>query len=809
MKRLFGGARVVFTSLLFWTFLQSTPVFGATVTVLMQQNQTFSPATVNINVGDTVQWTNSSASLSHDTQDDGFSIWNSGLLSPGQTFSRQFSSAGSFAYHCNPHLPGMRGTVNVSAAANNPPVVTPSGSALNYVEDQGARSIDPTISVSDSDSATLVSATISFASGFVTSEDSLSFVNQSGVSMTSYDGSTGTLVLGGTISPANYQIALQQVKYVNSSQNPNTAARTIRFVVNDGQANSSAVTVTVNVQSVNDTPVVNGSGSTLNYTEGSSAVTVDSTITVTDADNASLASATISIATNFVQGQDVLSFTSQPGITGSYDSNTGIISLSGSTNKATYQTLFQSVKYQNTSSNPNISTRTVRFIASDGAASNAGFNKNISITAVNNTPSVVGTGGTLSYTEGDAAALLDTTVTVGDVDSPSLLSATVTIKTNFQAGADVLTFVNQNGIIGTYTNATGVLGLSGSATLANYQTALQSVRFQNTSNNPSTLQRAVEFKVNDGQATSSAYFRFINVTATNDPPALSGSGGTLAYTEKDGAVVLDGSVSAADPDSANLASATVSIVSNFAPAEDSLVFANQSGITGSFNTNTGVLTLTNSASVASYQTALRSVRYQNSSLNPNTATRMTVFSANDGALGSGTYVRNISVTNVNDAPVVTFSSPANGATVDAPTTISVSATASDVDGTVAQVEFFEGQNSLGVQTGPGPYSLTMNNVNAGAYVITGRATDNLGLIGTTMVTNFVRGAVSNPTRLAGGEFRLDLSGLTTTRTNVIEVSTDLRTWTVLTNFLPSGAAVSFTDSAATGQTIRYYRHSVK
>ncbi|MGH9669550.1 MAG: Ig-like domain-containing protein, partial [Terriglobales bacterium] len=371
----------------------------------------------------------------------------------------------------------------------------------------------------------------------------------------------------------------------------------------------------------------------------------------------------------------------------------------------------------------------------------------------------------------------------------------------------VLAFVNQNGITGTYTNSTGTLGLSGSASLANYQAALRSVSYQNTSNNPSTLQRAVEFKVNDGQASGSAYFSFVNVTATNDPPALSGSGGTLTFAEKDPATAVDAAIAVSDPDNVNLASATASITANFAPAEDSLVFANQNGITGSFNTNNGVLTLSGTTNVASYQTALRSVRYLNSSFNPSTATRTVSFIVNDGALNSAAVTRNITVISVNDPPVVTFTSPANGLTVDAPTTISISATATDVDGTVTQVEFLEGTNSLGVFTGP--YSVTMNNVNAGVYVITARATDNQAAIGIATVTNFVRGAVSSPRLSGGGSLQFDLTGLSTTKTNVIEVSTDLKVWTVLTNFLPNAGTMLFTDPASASQGIRYYRHSVK
>ena len=46
------------------------------------------------------------------------------------------------------------------------------------------------------------------------------------------------------------------MSYSNTSDTPNTAARTVSYVVNDGALNSSAVTSTINVTAVNDAPVV-------------------------------------------------------------------------------------------------------------------------------------------------------------------------------------------------------------------------------------------------------------------------------------------------------------------------------------------------------------------------------------------------------------------------------------------------------------------------------------------------------------------------------------------------------------------------
>ena len=81
----------------------------------------FSPATVNVSVGDTVTWTNNEpGAVPHTASSDTAGVFDSGNLGTGQSFSRTFTQAGTFAYHCNVH-PGMTGSVIVAAAAATTP----------------------------------------------------------------------------------------------------------------------------------------------------------------------------------------------------------------------------------------------------------------------------------------------------------------------------------------------------------------------------------------------------------------------------------------------------------------------------------------------------------------------------------------------------------------------------------------------------------------------------------------------------------------------------------------------------------------
>src|SRR5258708_21198646 len=91
---------------------------GASVTVTVGNNCFgFSPSTVTIHPGDTVQWTWSSSGHSSTSGSPGMpsGVWDSGILNQGSTFMHTFNTAGSFSYYCTPHgaCCGMVGTVTV------------------------------------------------------------------------------------------------------------------------------------------------------------------------------------------------------------------------------------------------------------------------------------------------------------------------------------------------------------------------------------------------------------------------------------------------------------------------------------------------------------------------------------------------------------------------------------------------------------------------------------------------------------------------------------------------------------------------
>ncbi|NJR38002.1 MAG: hypothetical protein HC781_03065 [Leptolyngbyaceae cyanobacterium CSU_1_4] len=226
-------------------------------------------------------------------------------------------------------------------------------------------------------------------------------------------------------------------------------------------------------------PVLTPPTGLVGYVENQGGVFLDTTIVVTDADSVDLQSATITIGGYFA-GQDSLEFIDQNGITGAFNTVTGILTLIGQASIANYQTALRSVTYTNGSDQPNTSDRPITISLSDGVSSGS-ILRTVKITAVNDLPIVGVTNSTLIFAEDGAAVAIDAALTITDLDNADITGATITL--NGLVGAeDTVSFTNQGTISGTF--AGNVLTLTGTASKTDYQAALRSITFQSTSNPP-------------------------------------------------------------------------------------------------------------------------------------------------------------------------------------------------------------------------------------------------------------------------------------------------------------------------------------
>ena len=189
------------------------------------------------------------------------------LLDTGLDFTTPALSANTTYYVATMNAAGceVRIPVAVRVLPLASPEVTTSGGTTTFTESVDGNpipvAIDNGLTVSDADNTTLASANITITGNFQNGEDLLAFAND-GSTMGDiggyYDDATGILTLtsaGATATLAQWQAALRSVTYINSSQHPNTATRTISFVVNDGTAASNPATKDIIVVAVNTAPV--------------------------------------------------------------------------------------------------------------------------------------------------------------------------------------------------------------------------------------------------------------------------------------------------------------------------------------------------------------------------------------------------------------------------------------------------------------------------------------------------------------------------------------------------------------------------
>jgi hypothetical protein len=259
---------------------------------------------------------------------------------------------------------------------DNTPAFGAGSYSFTYAENQTAGAVLGTVSASDADLGDTVSYSISGGD-----PNGWFQINAAGeISLTT----------AGAASLANDYEALANT-------------RNLTVQASDG-SNTSTVTVALTESNLNEAPVLANAGGTLGYTENGVAAAINGGITVSDVDNTTLSTATVSITGNFQSGQDVLALSGTYGnIAASYNATTGVLTLSSVGNTATvaqWQAALRAVTYANTSDNPSTAARTISYQIDDGQAANHTSNtvtSTVNLMAVNDAPQSIG--GQVSGTE--------------------------------------------------------------------------------------------------------------------------------------------------------------------------------------------------------------------------------------------------------------------------------------------------------------------------------------------------------------------------------------------------------------------------
>ena len=454
-------------------------------------------------------------------------------LAQGQTTTDTFTYKATDGYHdsgpatVTVTITGAQGGGGGGGGGGGPPgppvLAGIESSAVSYDAGTPPVSITSSLTVSDPGASTLAGATVSIGSGFVSSEDSLGFVNQNGITG-SYDGTTGVLTLTGSASLASYQTALRSVTFSDlNGTSPTTGARTISFQADNGQPSNNLSNVVSRDVMVNPNPAPTANDDTASTGKSTA---IDISVLANDSDSDGDPLSVASVDKTGTKG----SVSINPNGTIHYDPNGQFSSLQAG----------------------HAATDTFTYKASDGYHNSNSATVTVTINGSNDAPVLAGIESTtVSYDAATPPVQVTNSLTVSDDDDTSLQGATVSIGSGFMSSEDSLGFVNQNGITGSYDGTTGVLTLTGSASLANYQTALRSVTFSDLNGtSPTTGARTISFQVDDGHASnnlSNVVSRDVMVNPNPAPTANDDTASTGKNTAIDIPVLANDSDSDGDP----------------------------------------------------------------------------------------------------------------------------------------------------------------------------------------------------------------------------------------------------------------------
>ncbi|MEQ8713440.1 MAG: tandem-95 repeat protein [Cyclobacteriaceae bacterium] len=164
-----------------------------------------------------------------------------------------------------------------------------------------------------------------------------------------------------------------------------------------------------------------------------------------------------------------------------------------------------------------------------------------------------------TFTEGGGPIELSqsTEALVLDGDASDIKGATVTL-TNLPDGTDevLAVTVGATGIVAIYDSGTGILTLTGTTTLANYQQVLRTLTYDNADDDPDDTDRIIEVKVtDDSDKESNTAIATVNVTPVNDPPVAADK--TLTTAEDTPLLIQTGDFGYNDPDTDALDKVTI------------------------------------------------------------------------------------------------------------------------------------------------------------------------------------------------------------------------------------------------------------
>lgn len=520
-------------------------------------------------------------------------------------------------------------------------------------------------------------------------------------------GTTATVTINkaGGITPAEAQTLVDAIAYSNTSQNPTAADRVITLTsiqdsggTADGGVDTTvlAIASTVTVVPVNDPPEIgNLHGDAVSFSVGGVAVALDkdADVTLTDVDTSVFdgGKVTAAITANGQSAEDELLVgdVGPISLSGSNVEHTDgdttvtigtvaggtaggdlVVTLNAHATVARVQDLLKALQYVNTDPDTvNTASRTVSVTVDDGESEHSTSLAQLITVALVRAPIIDldSDGGTFTE-KGGAVALAGTNATISD--DGSFKSLTVTLANRPDGAAESLSStygtgpqtVNDEAVtIAAYDNATGVLHISvdgGSASEATMRLLIQSIRYDNTSDDPDVTDRSITFSATDNDDhIGPPVTATLNMVAVNDPPTLTATGENPAFFQGGAAVSLFSDAAASTVESGQSLKQLIITVTNVTDGDGAnewlsvdgqeiALAGGNSGTTGTNHiaysvalaSNTATLTLTKAGmSAAEVQALINGLSYHNTSTPPGDSTRVVTLTSlkDDGGTADG------------------------------------------------------------------------------------------------------------------------------------------------------------------------------
>ena len=320
------------------------------------------------------------------------------------------------------------------------------------------------------------------------------------------------------VFPEAYLESLRGIQYIDREEEPIQFDRQIQFQVDDSlHVNDPLSVTTVTVTPTNDKPALdlnNDNSATTNTTvlfnERDGRVTlVDSArVSILDPDSTEASSAVFTFISRPDNEQEALvGVDLLDGVTQTFDSAAGILTLEGVFPFTTWTTILGQVQYLNANGNPNQDDNrevSVVITDADGATSDPSF---ISITlALFNNPPTIFLGGpgevpfsTIFIEDGDCIPVASPDALIVDADTNTFRVLSITLS-NVNTNNEVLSVIEPHPQQTFFSGSRRVIFFLVDNTLSEYEAALSQVRYCNPDDEPDeTGERTIDFQLTDNE----------------------------------------------------------------------------------------------------------------------------------------------------------------------------------------------------------------------------------------------------------------------------------------------------------------------